>query len=362
MDPVTLSALIVYGSLAAVPLGGSGLALLLATHERRGTLGPLAEQWRAAAANLDLLPTTDRATPVRWALDFAGNRDDRRVEATVSLKLGQPPETRVEVRVRLRAPLLAGVALTRESAGTEALRYAGVEDVTLGDAAIDGMLHAATDAGMRPALVSFAGTEAGRAALTALARDPEVELRRGWLVHARAGGDPGGLSGRVEEVTALADRLDEAVLGGVHAVAAARRLGITATDAGWCARGDVDGRPVELTLARTGPRLLVSLGDHAPDGLVLDRRDRGGDGTLVPLVNPVLGRLVTARATAPDRAARALAPEAATEAVLAVVEGRPGSVVRDGRIMVALGAAPSATEIEAALAEALALAGVLEAG
>lgn len=370
MDPITLSSLVVYGAVASLPVGLVALALALATHERKRTLGPLAAGWREAAAALGLSPAGERTTVTSWRLGFEGEVDGRAVRVEVDLRTvdtahEEPVATALTLRARLWAPLYRQVRLTRENEATETLRYAVVEDVTLGHALVDDRLHVSARGGAGEALQALAAGDAGRAVLTGLANDADTTLVQGWLIRTlrsdagnRASTSPAALEATLQAALEAAQRFDDAVLGGLLAFSETRGLLVDGTD-GWIAQGTVARRAVTLRLDATSPRLEVAMGEGAPTGLVVAR-----SGPLVKpnvrIANPVLSRLVGAVADDPEAVALRLADDAATEAVLAVVEGRPGSRVRDGRVSVALGPAPSAEEVDAALEEALALARVFD--
>lgn len=259
------------------------------------------------------------------------------------------------VRVQVAAPLPAGLRLRHESAGSEALRYLGIEDAQLGDTWLDSHLHVSVDdlAGAR----ALAATEPGNSALRRLAGREGMVLEDGWLDARVAGERPQDVEALLEEVGTVADELEQAVLGRLSALARRRGLALEGQPATGAA-GVVSGLQVAARIQPEGTWLTVALPESAPAGLRIAEeapRDSGA-GHVVALANPLLSRVIDVRAVDLAAAARVLASDQATEDVLAVVKAHPGAMVSSGRVVVPLPGAVDAAALDEVLTDAVRLA------
>ena len=136
----------------------------------------------------------------------------------------------------------------------------------------------------------------------------------------------------------------------------------TREEAGRVAQGQREGLRFAACLTASGGRVTVGLPAAAPAGLAIVAADRPDpDGLPVALADPILGRLVTVRASEPVEAAAAFSG-ATTEAVLGVVRGHPGARLSDGEIVVPVPDAHDPEALRRALEDALALARSIRLG
>ena len=270
------------------------------------------------------------------------------------------PPGQTTVSVAVRAPLPRGLHLRRETAATEALRYAGIHDILLGDSVLDGTLHVRCDAPR--AAVAMAAHPSGRAALQAVARSESIEVADQRITDRRPGELPDRLDAMIRGVLAVAVGLEAAACGPIDAVAAARGLSRSTHDGAPSAAGQVRGHAVRLTRGPDGTELTVHPSRPPPSDLRVAARhatgglgEPGGAGAPVRLANPILGRLVDARAADPDAVALWLA-DALTEPLLAVIQGHPGARIDHGVVHLDLPAEATAEALDAAVEDALRLA------
>jgi len=264
------------------------------------------------------------------------------------------PPGRTRVAVAVRAPLPRGLHLRRETAATEALRYAGVQDILLGDPVLDGSLHVRCASPV--AAARLASHPAGRRALHALARAEHLEVASQEVIDAAPGEQPAQLAAMVRRAVSVATDLEAAAAGPLDAVAAARGLTRATDPEAPAASGQVRGHQVRLTASADGTALVVRPAHPPPPDLwVAAQLAPHTPGEPLGLANPILSRLIAARAAHPEAAARWLT-EATTEPLLAVIQGHAGARVDGGAVHLALPAEATAEALDAAVEDALRLA------
>ena len=366
MDPLFSAgfALLQFGGAATV-VGGLGYAIW---ERRKTTARRRAEPWRLLAEPLGFNVDVGGWFASWWVrlegqyagraasghfhiagnlsyIDDVNSRDLLAVYSASQQALGMS-----RVSVAVAAPLPRGLHLRPETAGSETLRYMGVQDVQIGESSLDSALHVSCDQPER--LRALAATEAGQRALRTLAANPALSVYRGQVRCDAEGERPERLVAMLEAASGVAVDLEAAVRLGL--VGFAESLGLPAS--GNRVEGERDGIRFSAELHPGRGRLVVALPLGAPEGLCIVRAgapDPGGHP--VPLANPILGRLVMVRAQVPGVAARAL-DEQATQAVLAVVRGHEGARVEDGAITIPVDDVHDANAFAAALEDGLALA------
>lgn len=371
MDPwlIGFGALQAGGAVTAV----SGLVYGIWTIRKRSAEA-MAEAWREAAAPLGLAVRAGGGLSSRW-VRLRGEHAGRAVRAHFAISgnaayasrfdveawggLGNTGPNHLgitEVSVQVGAPLPAGLHIRQESAASETLRYMGIQDVQLGDEALDSALHVSCDAPER--LRQLVGTPAGLRAVQLLARTPGLSIRKGAVHQESEAERPEALAGTLRALAALCQDLEAAMRGGLSGLAGAR-AGVVEGEAVVGTTGGISWR---AAISASGGEVRVQLVDGGPAGLCIV--PPGGDppeGRPVSLPNPILGRLVTIRAADPDEVVARL-DEAATEAVLAVVRGHAGARVVDGAVVVPVDDVFDPDAFAGALDDALRLAMALRAG
>lgn len=365
MDPISAGiALVQFGGVATV-VGGLGYGIW---RRRKGLAERMAWPWQDHAEPLGFtvlaggslasrwvrLEGEHRGRPARGHFHIAGNlayiEGAGAAEVMVVSSASKQPYGMTRVSVEVAAPLPLGLHLRQETAGSETLRYLGVQDVQLGDAMLDSALH--VSCGEPERIRALAETAAGRRALGALARRPGLSVHEGRVRCDAEGERPERLVELLDEATSVAADLESAVRVGLDGFAAG--LGLARVEDR--VSGECDGLRFEAMLKAAHGVVVVWLPEGAPAGLCIVHADAPEPGGRpVPLANPILGRLVAVRASDPASAAGAL-DEQATEAVLAVIRGHEGARVERGEVVLPVRAVHDPGAFSAALGDALALA------
>ena len=371
MEPFSAGfALLQFGGMATV-VGGLGYAMWT---RRKAMSERMADPWRRAAGPLDLQVQAGGSLTTRWVrlvgehrgravrghFHIAGNLAYMEgVDAGHWMASGgahQQPYGVTRVSVAVATALPRGLHLRPETAGSETLRYLGVQDVQLGDAALDSALHVSCDQPER--LRALLATAPGERALQALARTPGLSLAEGAVRLDVEGECPERLGALLGSASRVAADLEAASRAGIEGLASAMGL----VRRGDVVEGEREGLRFAACLTASGGRVTVGLPAAAPAGLAIVAADRPDpDGLPVALADPILGRLVTVRASEPVEAAAAFSG-ATTEAVLGVVRGHPGARLSDGEIVVPVPDAHDPEALRRALEDALALARSIRLG
>ena len=137
-----------------------------------------------------------------------------------------PGETRVSAPVRAALP--QQLSVRQETSATETLRYLGLQDLQIGDAALDPALLFSS--GQPAAPVALAQHPAARRAFGAIAAHEGLELRDGRVTLRRSGERVAELEGLLDLVRSVAQDLAAACHGALLAVARQEGLDVAQTN------------------------------------------------------------------------------------------------------------------------------------